>query len=102
MAIVNNTGFVNKPLNTNHVNKSTGSKNVTATNVSEVLPVEKKAKSEQFSMVLSEKQKDTLHQSLGYDQPSAKQAGAMDAYHKVATQEQRDTIMESMSFHFVV
>lgn len=102
MAIVNNTGFITKPLNTNNINKSASSKNIASENVSEVVPVVKKAKSEQFSMVLSEKQKDSLHESLGYDQPSAKQRGAVNSYLQVAAQEKRDSIMESMSFHFVV
>lgn len=102
MAIVNNTGFVTKPINTNNINKSSGSKAVNAANVSEVAPVVKKAKTEQFSMVLSEKQKDSLHETLGYDQPSPKQRGAVNAYLQVAAQEKRESIMESMSFHFVV
>jgi hypothetical protein len=102
MAIVNNTGFVAKPLNTTQINKSTSSKSTHSSNVSEVAPVEKKTKSEQFSMVLSEKQKDTLHESLGYDQPTPKQTGAVNAYMKIAVQEKREAIMESMSFHFVV
>ncbi|WP_022939810.1 hypothetical protein [Psychromonas hadalis] len=99
MAIVNNSTFVTKPLNTV---KSTTAKNVSSANVSEVVPVAKKAKAEQFSMMLSEKQKDTLHQSLGYDQPSSKQLGAVHAYMQVAAQEKREAIMQSMSFHFVV
>ncbi|MCP5076926.1 MAG: hypothetical protein GY951_02560 [Psychromonas sp.] len=99
MAIVNNTTFVTKPIN---VSKGATAKSTTSANVSEVTPVVKKAKSEQFSMVLSEKQKDTLHQSLGYDNPSPKQLGAVNAYIQVATQEKRESIMESMSFHFVV
>ncbi|PKF63617.1 hypothetical protein CW745_01865 [Psychromonas sp. psych-6C06] len=102
MAIVNNTGFINKPLHTHQVGKSATNKNVASSNVSEVTPVVKKAKAEQFSMVLSEKQKDTLHQSLGYDQPSPKQLGAVHAYMQVAAQEKRESVMESMSFHFVV
>jgi len=99
MAIVNNTTFVTKPIN---VSKGASAKNTTSASVNEVAPVVKKAKSEQFSMVLSEKQKDTLHQSLGYDQPNPKQRGAVNAYMQVAAQEKRESIMESMSFHFVV
>ncbi|GLS90052.1 hypothetical protein GCM10007916_11190 [Psychromonas marina] len=102
MAIVNNTGLVTKPLNTTNINKSDNIKHVASANVSEVAPVVKKAKSEQFSMVLSEKQKDSLHESLGYDQPNPKQRGAVNAYLQVAAQEKRDSIIESMSFHFVV
>jgi hypothetical protein len=99
MAIVNNTTFMTSPIN---VSKGASTKSAPSANVSEVVPVVKKAKSEQFSMVLSEKQKDTLHQSLGYDQPSPKQQGAVNAYTKIAAQEKRESIMESMSFHFVV
>jgi len=102
MAIVNNTGFVNKPLNSNNINKTTAPKSADATNVSELSPVEEKTTSEQFSMVLSDKQKESLHESLGYDQPSAQQRGAVNSYTQVANQEQRESIMESMSFHFVV
>ena len=99
MAIVNNTSFTTSPIN---VSKKTNTKDVSSANVNEVTPVVKKTKSEQFSMVLSEKQKDSLHQSLGYDNPSPKQLGAVNAYVQVAAQEKRDSIMESMSFHFVV
>ena len=102
MAIVNNTGFVTKPLSPINISKSTNTKDVETANISEVAPVGEKTTSEQFSMVLSEKQKDTLHQSLGYDQPNAKQRGAVNSYLQVAAQEKRDAIMESMSFHFVV
>jgi hypothetical protein len=99
MAIVNNTTFMTSPIN---VSKGASAKKATSANVNEVVPVVKKAKSEQFSMVLSEKQKDSLHQGLGYDNPSPKQLGAVNAYMQVATQEKRESIMESMSFHFVV
>ena len=99
MAIVNNTTFMTSPIN---VSKGATAKAASSAHVNEVTPVVKKAKSEQFSMVLSEKQKDTLHQSLGYDQPSPKQRGAVNAYMQVAAQEKRESIMESMSFHFVV
>ncbi|WP_413699334.1 hypothetical protein ACLKMH_17870 [Psychromonas sp. KJ10-10] len=81
MTIVNNTTFTTSPIN---VNKGTSTKNASSANVSEVTPVVKKTKSEQFSMVLSEKQKDSLHQSLGYDNPSPKQLGAVNAYVQVA------------------
>lgn len=99
MAIVNNSTFVTKPIN---VSKGASTKSTASANVSEVAPVIKKAKTEQFSMVLSEKQKDTLYESLGYDQPSAKQRGAVNSYLQVAAQEKRESIMESMSFHFMV
>ncbi len=99
MTIVNNSTFVTKPLN---VSKGASTNNTASANVGEVAPVVKKAKSEQFSMVLSEKQKDALHQSLGYDQPNSQQRGAVNTYMQVAAQEKRESIMESMSFHFVV
>lgn len=99
MAIVNNTTFMASPIN---VSKGASTKQSASANVNEVAPVVKKTKSEQFSMVLSEKQQDTLHQSLGYDNPSPKQLGAVNAYMQVAAQEKRESIMESMSFHFVV
>ncbi len=98
--INNNTTFVTKPINTSKA--TSANKPQSRANVSEVAPVEKKAKSSQFSMVLSEKQKNTLHETLGYDQPSYKQRGAVNAYQQVAAQEQREAIMASMSFHFVV
>jgi len=99
---INNSGFVNKPLNTTSISRGSATKSADAASVSEVSPVEEKTTSEQFSMVLSEKQKDSLHESLGYDQPSAKQRGAVNSYTQVANQAQRESIMESMSFHFVV
>lgn len=102
MAIVSNTGFVTRPVNTNSINKSATAKNVDSSNTSEVAPVVEKTTTEKFSMVLSEKQKNTLHESLGYDQPSRKQTGAVQAYLQVAAQEKRESVMESMSFHFVV
>ncbi|MEI6896674.1 MAG: hypothetical protein V5786_04130 [Psychromonas sp.] len=102
MAIVNNTNFVTKALNTSHINKSSNSKNVASENVREVVPVVEKTKPEPFSMVLSATQQDSLYDSLGYDQPSSKQMGAVNAYMRVAAQEKRESIMDSMGFHFVV
>ena len=99
MAIHNYTNFVTAPINTA---KAESIKKAPQASVSELVPVTKKAKSADFSMVLSQKQKDSLEQTLGYDQPSYKQQGAVNAYQQIATQEKRDTIIESMSFHFVV
>jgi len=99
MSIHNNTNFVTKAVNSG---QTTVNKKPSASSVSEVAPVTKKSKSADFSMILSEKQKDSLHQALGYDQPGFKQRGALEAYMKVAVQEKREAIMESMSFHFVV
>ena len=98
MAIYNNTTLVTQPFNTAKVT----AKKSSPVSVSELAPVTKKAKSADFSKVLSQKQKDSLEQTLGYDQPGFKQRGAVDAYQKVAVQEKRDAIIESMSFHFVV
>ena len=99
MAIHNNTTLVTQPINTG---KTTIAKKSSQANISELAPVTKKAKSADFSMVLSQKQKDSLEQTLGYDQPGFKQRGALAAYQQVAVQEQRDAIINSMSFHFVV
>ena len=99
MAIQNNTNLVTASINTGNVGITKKSPQVS---IGELAPVTKKAKSADFSMVLSQKQKDSLEQTLGYDQPSFKQRGALDTYQQVAGQEKRDAIIESMSFHFVV
>lgn len=99
MAINNNTTLVTKAINTG---KTTIAKKSSQASVTDIAPVTKKAKPATFSMILSDKQKDSIHQTLGYDQPSFKQRGALDAYQQVAVQEQREAIINSMSFHFVV
>lgn len=99
MAIQNNINLATTPINTN---KAAIHKKSSQASVSELAPVIKKAKSAEFSMVLSQKQKDSLEETLGYDQPSFKQRGALDAYQQVAVQEKREAIIDSMSFHFVV
>lgn len=99
MAISNNTTFVTKAINTG---KTTIAKKSSQASVGDIAPVTKKAKPASFSMILSEKQKNSIDQTIGYDQPSFKQRGALDAYQQVAAQEQRDVIINSMSFHFVV
>ena len=99
MAIQNNVNLVTAPINTGKVEIAKKSSQVS---VSELAPVTKKAKSADFSRVLSQKQKDSLEQTLGYDQPGFKQRGALNTYQQVATQEKRDAIVESLSFHFVV
>ncbi len=99
MSIYNHSQLTMRPIST--VNVSASKKAATNT-VSELAPVTKKQGAEKFSMVLSEKQKNTLHDTLGYDQPTPKQRGAIYAYQEVAVQEQREAVMNSMSFHFVV
>jgi len=99
MAIQNSTSIVTTTLNTG---KTTLNKKTSFASSSDIAPVSKKAKSADFSMILSEKQKDSIHQALGYDQPNNKQRGALDAYQKVAVQEKREEIINRMSFHFVV
>lgn len=99
MTIHNNTNFVTKAINSG---QTTVNKKLSTSIVSEVAPVTKKSKSADFSIILSDKQKDSLYKTLGYDQPDFKQRGAVDAYIKVAVQEKREAVMESMSFHFVV
>lgn len=99
MAIHNNTTLVTNTVNTG---KMAITKKSSPASANEVAPVTKKAKSADFSMILSDKQKDSIHQTLGYDNPTAKQRGALDAYQQVAVQEKREEIINSMSFHFVV
>ncbi|AGH81429.1 hypothetical protein PCNPT3_07455 [Psychromonas sp. CNPT3] len=99
MNVINPTTTLFKPLKSQ---PSHDVKKATPAMQSELAPVAKKTPSATFSMVLSEKQKDTLHQSLGYDKPGHKQKGAVNAYLQIASQQKRDEIMESMGFHFVV
>jgi len=100
MAIQNNTNLTTPPIN--HSRKVASLKNAPLTTGGEIVPISKKAKSADFSMVLSEKQKDALDNGLGYDKPDFKQRSALESYQKVSTQAKRDEIIESMSFHFVV
>lgn len=99
MSIQNNTSLPTNPI---PIGKSTVARNPTVSSNTDIAPVTKKAKSADFSMVLSQKQKDSIDQTLGYDQPSFKQRGALDAYQQVSVQEKREEIIDSMSFHFVV
>ena len=99
MAIHNNTTLLTKPINTG---KTAIIKKPPQAGTNDVAPVTEKTKPSDFSMVLSAKQKDSLEKTLGYDQPGFKQRGALAAYQQVAVQEQRDAIISSMSFHFVV
>ena len=99
MAIQNNTNFILQPVN---VGKTSVTKKPSETNVSELAPVVQKNKSAPSSMVLSKRQKDNLEETLGYDKPGHKERGALDIYHQVSTQKQREEIIDSMSFHFVV
>ena len=100
MAIYNNIAMTNIPLNTGNVSQI--KKNENSQQVSEVVSVTKKSDTTEFSLVLSSQQEQSINDTLGYDQPSAKDRGALDAYQQVATQEKRDQLIESMSFHFVV
>ena len=100
MAIYNNIAMTNIPLNTGNVSQI--KKNESSQQVSEVASVTKKSDTTEFSLVLSSQQEQSINDTLGYDQPSAKDRGALDAYQQVATQEKRDQLIESMSFHFVV
>lgn len=100
MAIYNNIAMTNIPLNTGNVSQI--KKNENSQQISEVAPVTKKSDTTEFSLVLSSQQEQSINDTLGYDQPSAKDRGALDAYQQVATQEKRDQLIESMSFHFVV
>ena len=99
MAIQNNTSLHISPIS---VGKTTTAKKSSVTSSSDIAPVTKKAPSANFSMILSEKQKESINKTLGYDQPNSKQRGALEAYQRVAVQEKRERIIDSMSFHFVV
>lgn len=99
MAINNNTTLVTNAISSGRTTVAKKSSQATATAIA---PVTKKSQAADFSMILSEKQKNALDQTLGYDQPTLKQRGALDAYQQVAVQEQREAIINSMSFHFVV
>ena len=100
MAINNNLAMTNIPINTGNVSQVR--KNENTPPISEISSVSKKADSNEFSLVLSSEQQQSINDTLGYDQPSAKGRGALDAYKQVATQEKRDQIIDSMGFHFVV
>lgn len=100
MAIHNNVAMTNIPINTG--NLSQVKKNEKPTEVNEISPVVKKTNPNEFSLVLSTQQEESLNDTLGYDRPSARDRGALDKYFEVANQEKRDEIIESMSFHFVV
>lgn len=99
MAIQNNTSLPTNPI---PIGKSTTARKPAVSANTDIAPVAKKAKSADFSMVLSQKQKESIDQTLGYDEPSFKQRGALDAYQQVSVQQKREEIIDSMSFHFVV
>lgn len=99
MAIQNNT-ILTTPAIT--AGKSAITRKSSQVSVSDIATVSKKPKSADFSMVLSKQQKESIDQALGYDQPGFKQRGALAAYQQVAQQDQRDVILNSMSFHLVV
>ena len=103
MAIYNNLAASNIPINKGNV--SSIKKNEQAAEIAKIRPVSEKEKENEktdFSLVLSEELQQTINNTLGYDQPSAKERGAVEAYQQVATQEKREQVLESMSFHFVV
>lgn len=56
--------------------------------------------SSDFTMILASH--DSEQENLRYDQPSAAERGAIATYQQVATHSQREQVLESMSFHFVV
>ena len=98
MVINTHSNLVNKPINSvTSVKKPLAQQNVSALPAA---PVSEKPAT--FSLQLSAAQQQNLHNSIGYDQPSAKQRGAISAYQQVSVQAQREAIMNSMSFHFVV
>lgn len=97
---INNVSMHNIPINKGNVSQV--KKSEQSQNVSEITPISAKTDSADFSLVLSQQQQDTINDTIGYDQPSAKERGAVDAYQQVATQEKREQVIESMSFHFVV
>ncbi|MDA7746838.1 hypothetical protein N8878_05845 [Psychromonas sp.] len=106
MAISNNVTMTNSPIRTGNLsqvkkNEQTSDNNSSISSVNNKASVEK-SDNTTFSMVLSKQQQDTINDTIGYDQPSAKERGAVDAYRQVATQEKREQVMDSMSFHFVV
>lgn len=100
MAIQNNIAISNIPIKSGHVSQI--KKNENTPLVSDVSSISEESESNSFSLVLSSQQEQAINDTLGYDQPSAKDRGAIDAYRQVAVQEQREQIMNSMSFHFVV
>lgn len=97
---INSVAMNNIPINKGNVTQV--KKTEHAQVVSEATSVREEANSVDFSLVLSQQQQDSINDTIGYDQPTAKERGAVDAYKQVATQEKREQVMESMSFHFVV
>lgn len=100
MAIYNNAAMKTLPVHSGNVLPP--KKKAVITTLAEIAPVSQKVTNKDFSLVLSTPQQKTINDTLGYDKPSAKGRGALNAYHQVATQEKRDQIMATMSFHFVV
>jgi len=100
MAISNNISMTNIPINSGNVTQI--KKNDNKSNVDALATVQEKVTNSEFSLVLSSQQQENINDTIGYDQPTAKDRGALDAYKQVATQQKRDEIIDSMSFHFVV
>jgi uncharacterized FAD-dependent dehydrogenase len=103
MNINTNIAMSNIPIKTGNVSQVR--KNDTAPTVNGVVSATENDVSNEsgsFSLVLTAQQEQTINDTIGYDQPSAKSRTAIDAYQDVAIQEKRDQIIDSMSFHFVV
>lgn len=100
MAIHNSTAIKTLSVHTGNVLPS--KKKVPAANIADIAPVSKNITEKDFSLILSKPQQKIINDTLGYDKPSAKERGALNAYQQVANQEKREKIMASMSFHFVV
>lgn len=92
--------MTNIPINSGNVTQI--KKNDNKSNVDALATVQEKVTNSEFSLVLSSQQQENINDTIGYDQPTAKDRGALDAYKQVATQQKRDEIIDSMSFHFVV
>ena len=99
---VNNITSISTPI-TQSLKKGAVEKASAGISETQALPkIKSKNNAALFSMILSDKQDHSLYESLGYDQPLPKQRNAVNEYVKTANQQQRDQIIESMSFHFVV
>ncbi|MDN2662204.1 hypothetical protein [Psychromonas sp. 14N.309.X.WAT.B.A12] len=99
MAIYNNLATNNIPANTGNVSQLKKSDKPSPSQ--DIVPVSAKENTS-FSLALSEQQEQSINDTIGYDQPSAKERDALDAYRQVSTQEKRERLIDSMSFHFVV
>jgi len=97
---VNNVSYITNPI-TQPTKKSAVSKSPEKNE--HVLPIITQTNNTPYSsLILSKKQDDHLYESLGYDDPSPQQRSAVNEYIKVSDQQQREEIIQSMSFHFIV